>query len=255
MVALLAALAAAAPAAAAPPPADGAAGARLTACRTSPLIDERVAVVGTWMRPLPAATRLTLRIDLQQRALGVRRWTRRADVPGLGVWTAPSDALVGTRAGDVFKYRQAVGRLVVPAAYRFRVAFRWLDAAGAVVRETSVTTRACRQPDVRPDLVLGDVRVAARPEGGVRYTLFVTNAGASAVARAAVAATFPGDATPGAHVRTVARLVPGATAVLTFVGPGCPPGGVPALFTADPSNALDEADESNNELSGLCPAP
>lgn len=237
--------------------ADALAHARLLACRRSPLLDGRVALVGAWMRPLPGATRLALRIDLLERLPGSRRWTRRSDVPGLGAWTEPSDALVGTRAGDVFKYRQSVGRLAVRAAYRFRVAFRWLDAAGAVVREAAVTTRPCRQPDLRPELVLDEVRAVPtfRDPSLVRYAVLVRNAGRSTAARVAVAATLPGDTTPRSHVRGVRRLGPGQRAVVTFTGPGCAAGEAPALFVADPANAIDEADEANNELLAACPAP
>ncbi len=231
------------------------AGARVLACRHSPAIDQRTAVVGTWMRPLPTGRRLAVRIDLSQRNPG-GRWTQRTDVPGLGVWTTPSDALVGTRPGDVFKYRQAVGRLVVPAAYRFRVSFRWSDAGGAVVREAVRTTGMCRQPDLRPDLVLDSVTATpARSTGLVRYAVSVGNEGRSAVDRATVAATFPGDAAPGLHLRTVHGLAPGATILVTFIGPGCAAGGQPAAFLADPSNAVEEADEANNALTASCPAP
>lgn len=264
-VALLATLAAVllTPPAPAAPPARGTsaataapAGARLLACHRAPAIDQRTAVVGTWMRPLPAGRRLALRIDLWQRTPG-GRWTQRTDVPGLGTWTTPSDALLGTRPGDVFKYRQAVGRLVVPAAYRFHVTFHWLDADGAVVREAARTTAACRQPDLRPDLVLDAVTATSSPRGSglVRYAVTVGNEGRSAVARATVAATFPGDATPGLHVRTVRRLEPGAAAVVAFTGPGCAAGAQPASFLADPSNAVEEADEANDALAASCPAP
>lgn len=264
-VALLATLAAVllTPAAPAAPPSRGAsastvtpAGARLLACHRSPTIDQRTAVVGTWMRPLPAGRRLAVRIDLYQRNPG-SRWTQRTDVPGLGTWTTPSDALLGSHPGDVFKYHQAVGRLVVPAAYRFHVTFHWLDAGGAVVREASRTTAVCRQPDLRPDLVLDSVNATASPRGAglVRYAVTLGNEGRSAVPRAVVAATFPSDAAPGLHLRTVRRLEPGATAVVAFTGPGCAAGGQPATFLADPSNAVDEVDEANNALAASCPAP
>jgi len=256
MVALLVVLAlllAAAPASATSVP-DAPAGARLVSCHRSPSIDQRTAVVGAWMRPLPAGRRLALRIDLYERTAG-SHWTLRSDVPGLGPWTTPSDAGVGSRAGDVFKYRQAVGRLVAPAAYRFHVAFRWLDADGAVVRETARTTAICRQPDLRPDLVLRDVRALPGGDGSVRYVVRVGNEGRSAVAQATVAATFPGDATPGLHLRTVRRLEPSASAVVKFIGPGCAAGEQPAAFLADPSNAVEEAVETNNALTASCPAP
>jgi hypothetical protein len=233
--------------------ADAPAGARLAACHRSPSIDQRVAVVGAWMRPLPGGRRLVLKVDLWERTPG-QRWTIRSDVPGLGGWTTPSDAQLGTQPGDVFKYRQAVGRLEVPAAYRFRVAFRWLSTDGAVVREATRTTAVCREPDVRPDLVPLDVRTQPAGDGLVRYVVRVGNEGSSAVQRATVAATFPGETTPGLHVRVVRRLAPGAAAVVRFTGPGCADGLQPASFVVDPSNAVEETDETNNTLAAVCPA-
>jgi len=262
LVALLSVVLLATPAPAAAPErgaaatADAPAGARLLACRRSPTIDQRAAVVGTWMRPLPAGRRLAVRIDLWQRTPGTR-WTPRADVPGLGAWTSPSDALLGSRPGDVFKYHQAVGRLLAPAAYRFHVAFRWSDAAGAVVRETALTTGVCRQPDLRPDLVLVSVSAMPAPpaNGLVRYAVLVGNEGRGPVAHAVLAAAFPGETGPASHLRTIGRLAPGETTVVTFTGPGCAVGEQPASFAVDPSNAVDEVDETNDGLVASCPAP
>src|SRR4051812_16997162 len=79
---------------------DAPAGARLVTCRHSPAIAQRTAVVGTWMRPIDNGRRLAVKIDLWERTPG-QRWTLRSDVPGLGRWTTPSDAGVGSRAGDV----------------------------------------------------------------------------------------------------------------------------------------------------------
>jgi len=232
------------------------AGARLLSCHRSPSLAARVAVVGTSMRPLPAGRRLAVRVDLWQRVPGAR-WTQRTDVPGLGVWIAPSNPQLGSQPGDIFKYRQSVGRLVVPASYRFRVSFRWSDATGAVVRATSVTTATCRQPDLRPDLVLTAVQATPARRGGglVRYAVTVRNAGHSAAPRSLVAATLPGDATPNGRQRGVPRLQPGASAVVAVTGPGCAAGGQPASFVADPANAIDEADEANNTITAVCPAP
>jgi hypothetical protein len=230
------------------------AGARLLSCRHSPAIEQRTAVVGTWMRPLPTAGHLALRVNLYQRTPGTR-WTLRSDVPGLGTWTTPSDPLLGTRPGDVFKYRQAVGHLVVPASYRFQVTFRWLGADGADVQEASVTTAICRQPDQRPDLVVDSVDATPLRSGLVRYAILLGNEGRSPVAHASLAATFPGDAVPGLHLRSAGRVLPGGSTLVTFVGPGCSAGEQPASFAADPSNAVDEVDEANNELAASCPAP
>jgi CARDB len=253
-VALLAAAAPAAPAAVVVT--DGPAGAHMLACRTSPSIDQRVAVVGTWMKPLPGAQRLTLKLDLFQRQQNTgAKWTQRTDVPGLGTWTAPSDALFGTRAGDVFKYRQAVGRLVLGYAYRFRVSFRWLDAAGAVVRESTFTTRACRQPG--PDLVVSGVKTEPSlvSPGAVRYLVTVLNRGRAPVARAVLAGTYPGEATVRSHRRRVGRLVPGSWVTIGFTGPPCTAGDAPPTFVVDPDGLVEETDEANNQFVGACPAP
>ncbi len=230
------------------------AGARLASCHRAPTIDQRVASVATWMRPIPNGRHLAVRVDLWERSRG-QRWTLRTDVPGLGAWVTPSDAGVGSRAGDVFKYRQAVGRLEVPAAYRFHVTFRWLDADGNVVRSTERTTATCRQPDLRPDLVPRDVRALPADGGLVRYVVRVGNEGRGPVARAVVAATLPGDSAPGLHTRVVRALAPGATSVIRFTGPGCPAGGQPASFVADPPDLVEEAGETNNGLTAVCPAP
>ncbi len=225
------------------------AGARLLACRHSPSIDERVATVSAWMKPLATAKRLTLKIDLFQRQqVRGARWTQRTDVPGLGAWSVPSDALLGTRAGDVFKYRQAVGRLVLGSDYRFRVSFRWLDAAGAVARESALTTRACRQPG--PDLVLTGLRTAPASDPSlVRATFTVSNVGRAPAARVVVGAM---PATGERVRRPVGRLAPGESVTVTLLGPACANGGTATFFTADPDGLVEEVDEGNNQLDGAC---
>jgi hypothetical protein len=245
---------AAAPARGADASSDAPAGARLLSCHRSPSIDERNAAVSAWMRPIPGSSHLAMKIDLWERRSG-DHWSMRSDVPGLGSWVTPSDPGVGSRAGDIFRYRQTVGRLEVPAAYRFHVTFHWLDDDGVVVREAERTTGVCRQPDLRPDLVLRSVE--ALPAGGdsVRYVVRVGNEGEGAVGRATIVATLPGDAAPGLHSRVVRALAPGATAIVRFVGPGCAAGEQPASFLADPSNAVEETDETNNAISAACPAP
>jgi CARDB len=230
--------------------------ARLASCRRSPLVANRVAVVSATMRTSAGATHLQLKIDLYQRPLAGGRWTLRSDVPGLGTWSSPNDPTIGSRPGDVFKYRQAVARLVVPFAYRFKVAFRWLDSGGNVVREASASTRVCREPDLRPDVTI--VRVRARRTGKpgiVHYSVLVGDIGRSGVRSVTIAATLPGDAAPTTHTRTIARLVPGLPQTVTFTGPGCAAGAPGPSFSADPSNAIEESNEADNVLTLTCPVP
>jgi hypothetical protein len=228
-------------------------GARLTGCRRSLRLEARVAAVTAAMHPIAGGPRLALRIELAQRPLAGGRWTVRSDVPGLGAWTSPSDPTIGSRSRDVFKYHQAVGRLIVGFAYRFRVGFRWLGAQGAIVRVASATTRACREPDLRPDLVLSRVRVlpAARPHV-VRYAVTVRNAGRSTARGIVVSATFADVANE--RTRTVHRLKAGEAAQVTFAGPACAAGAAPPSFAVDPANAIDEANEANNRLVVACPS-
>jgi uncharacterized repeat protein (TIGR01451 family) len=231
--------------------------AQLASCRRSPRIAGRVATVGAMMRPIPGAAHLSLRIALFQRALGATgRWTLRADVPGLGAWTAPSDPTIGSRTADVFKYRQAVGRLVVPFAYKFRVEFRWADDAGKIVRRARATTATCREPDVRPDLVLAAIVVTPAPRAPdrARYAVTVRNDGRSTARGVLVSSSFPSDPT-AADTRTAGRLRPGESAVVTFLGPLCTTVPAPPAFTADPANAIEESRETNNALAADCQAP
>lgn len=224
--------------------------AKILACRRSPRTDYRSAVIAASMRPVAGGRKLSLRVDLYQRPLAGGRWALRSDVPGLSVWSGPSDPSIGTRANDVFKYRYAVGRLVVPFEYRFRVTFRWTDAAGGVVREEAATTSSCKEPDLRPDLVVDSATVAppGLDEQLSLYTVVVRNAGRSPAWNVGVAATF------AAPIRTVRRLAPQESAELTFLGPICAPELPGPTFLADPANTVDEAKETNNSLAVTCPA-
>ena len=54
-----------------------------------------------------------------------------------------------------------------PADYRAQIRFRWYDKKGRLQRSARKTTRACRQPDPRPDLrVLGFVSLAPGRRAG-----------------------------------------------------------------------------------------
>ncbi|MDO8213082.1 CARDB domain-containing protein [Conexibacter sp. CPCC 206217] len=223
--------------------------ARIATCRKSPRTDLRTAVIAASMRPIDGGTKLSLRADLYQRPLSGGRWALRSDVPGLGVWSSPTDPSIGSNPGDVFKYRYAVGRLVVPFAYRFRVTYRWSDLTGRVVREETVTTLPCKEPDLRPDIVIDDVVVepALDPTQST-YTLFVRNAGRSTAWNVALSSSY------AARVGTIRRIGPLETTELTFVAPLCAEGQPGPTFVADPSNAIDEARETNNTLVATCPA-
>jgi CARDB protein len=227
---------------------------RLLTCRRSPLIERRTVAVAARMRPIAGGTHLSLRVQLYQRPLTGRHWTLRSDVPGLGEWISPADPTLGSRPADVFAYHQAVGRLVVPYAYRFRVSFRWLDDAGKVVRQEHTTTRPCREPDLRPDLTLPSVQVepSLRFPGYARYVVKVRNVGRSTARHITVGGTFPVHPT-SSSTRTIRRLRVGESVTVSFVAPKCAASdSAPPSFVADPANAIEEMDETNNTAVAAC---
>ncbi|HEY4280718.1 MAG TPA: CARDB domain-containing protein [Conexibacter sp.] len=225
--------------------------AKMLQCRRSPRVELRMATVGAAMSPVPGGRKLSLRVDLYQRGLQSGHWALRTDVPGLGVWTSPSDPTIGTRPTDVFRYRQAVGRLIVPYAFRFRVSFRWSDATtGRVVRDASVFTSPCKQPDDRPDLTITDIEVdqPTSTTDSARYLVTVKNIGRTSAWNVGVAASF------SAPQRAIKRLDPFDSVQLIVPGPQCTtPDGDP-VFTVDPANTIDESRETNNSLVATCPA-
>jgi hypothetical protein len=229
--------------------------ATLLSCRRGRRLELRSATVEARMRPLPNGRRMAVRVDLQQRELGARgRWTTRTDVPGLSTWTSPGDLMLGSSLNDQYVYRQAVGRLVVPYAYRFKATFRWYGADGRIVREAAMRTAVCREPDLRPDLRIVRVAVAPHPDPLLsRYVVVVRNVGRTAAARVGVAIA-PADATtPPRARRTIRLLRPQESREVALVGPRCEAGAEPTAWV-DPQGTVDEADEDDNALRATCTA-
>jgi hypothetical protein len=233
--------------------------ARLVSCKRSLRPDGRAATVLTTMRPVRHATHFAVRIDLYQRPLAGGAWTLRSDVPGLGAWLAPNDPKLGSRPKDVFEYRQSIGRLAYPFAYRFRAAFRWSDDSGAIVRQAQVRTLPCREPDLRPDLRLTDVTIlpsGMMPLQGqptlVRYRVGVTNGGHRSAHGVAVQGDFLTGGVDAPQTRTLALVRPGERFHVSFVAPTCAALDAPPSFTVDPGNTVDEANEANNTLLATC---
>ena len=96
--------------------------------------------------------------------------------PGdLGVWITPTNPTLGQLPRRrVESCSKPVVDLAAPAAYRFRVAFRWIGAHGPGARHGARAAAAiCRQPELRPDLAVTSIAVApiaGRPERRMLYT-------------------------------------------------------------------------------------
>lgn len=214
--------------------------AQLEECTTGPAPADRVAAFAGSMPARAGAERMAMRFVLQRATRAKGPWRNVAGVPGFRTWERSEP----NRAGFVFHKR--VAGLAVPARYRAVVSFRWEDGDGVVIARARRRTRACRQPDLRPDLVAGALTATAGPvPGTVRYAVAVRNDGRRPAG--------PFSVSVGADRVEVAGLEAGASTTAEVVGVACPPGSfVPVVLDAD--GRVDEAREDGERSSRRCPA-
>src|SRR3954452_3344778 len=215
----------------------------LDACHTGSAPLDRYAVFSAQMGSVAKSAKMQVRFDLQMRP-GSTGAYKRVQAPGLGVWRSSAPGV------DIFRYRKQVANLQSGATYRALVRFRWVDEDGKTVSSTSRRTKSCKQPDLRADLVPG--QVTAEPSGQpgrVRYTVLVRNDGGSAAPSFAVGFTVGNESQPP---QTVQPLAAGDELELVFVGPRCSKVR-PLRVSVDSDLVVDESDESDNTRSIACP--
>ena len=213
-------------------------GAELETCTTSALPVERIASFVGSMPARAHAPRMQMRFDLERRRPGEQHW-RRLQAKGFGVWERARPKV----AGLVFTKR--VTGLPVPASYRALVRFRWLTAGGTTVKRAHARTAACRQPDLRPNLVPGELTAALDAQPGFAiYTLVVHNAGRSAAS--------PFSVTVGAGSAEVAGLEAGEERAVAVVAPVCIPL-LPIVVRVDADRRVGESAEGGNGSRRQCP--
>jgi hypothetical protein len=216
------------PAQAAPP-----AKVALTACAPK----ERAAEFEARMGKVQEAARLKMRFTLQSRKTGQKSFHRIA-APGFMSWTTAG------RGKTSWVYSRRVEGLLGPARYRALVRFQWLDADGRALAHAKRASRACRQPDHRPNLKLK----ALTREGRHRYVALVVNNGRSASGpfdlQVAVGTTL-------LQPVAVAGLEPGAQQQVKVHGPRCD-AGTSVTATADPLDLVDERSETDNAFTRVC---
>lgn len=219
-----------------------AASVRLTDCTTALEPAGRTATFAARATALRDSERIQVRFTLQVREPDARGW-RRVVAAGLDAW------LTSDRGVRRYTYERTVTHLGAPAAYRAVVRFRWLGADGRVIERERARSRACRQPDLRPDLAVRRIDAAPAPPGEeARFAVTVRNGGRS-VAEAFTVALRVGDR-PLAPLEVVA-LGPGEERVVTFAGPACEAGEF-LLATADAADAVAERDEGDNAQRVAC---
>jgi hypothetical protein len=198
--------------------------------------DAASATFESTMRTVVGASRMQVSFALQARA-DTGRWAA-VKVPGFNRW-------LSARSGrSTFVYDKTIDGLAAPGEYRVVVRFRWRDAAGELVQSARRTSRACEQPDPRPDL--RPVALERTPAG---WVLTVTNAGAGDAEPGYATLAAGGALLEGA----VPALAPGDDTGVYFTTPPCRPGET-LTATVDPEDDLEEADEAGNAISVTCPA-
>jgi hypothetical protein len=225
-IVLFAALAA--PAEAAPP-----AKVALTSCEPA----ARAAEFEARMGEVAGATRLKMRFTLQVRKTGQRAF-HRVVAPGFRSWTT---AAPGKKS---WVFTRRVEALLGPARYRALVRFQWLDLNGKTIAHAKKLSRACKQPDHRPNLKV----TSLTRTGKRRYVALVVNNGRTpsgafdlqlAVGEALVAPV------------SVAGLAPQEQRLVTLHGPRCE-AGTALTATADPLDTVDERNELDNAFTATC---
>ena len=223
---------------ASPAAADGSsAKARMLSCQPALDQPERSAGFAGDMRTIPGASRLQIKFVLQARTEDEPDWTGVA-TPGFGTWNSSAPGI------KRYVYTKRVENLVAPASYRVQVHFRWLSAGGRTLLRARRTSRVCRQPDLRPDLV--PLRVTRAGNG---YEVTVANDGGSVAESFTVTIEVGGQVFPFGYV----EALPADEEVrLQGEAPACQPGSN-VVVRVDADGAVDEADEEANVLSQACP--
>jgi CARDB len=204
------------------------------------------------MRHRPATRSLAVRFTLLEKAPGgVATPVRDGD---LGHWTTPTDATLGRLPADVWKLRKTVYNVDAPAAYRFRVTFRWTGASGRVLSRTTLRSGSCPVRELRPDVLVQSVAVHANglAPGNDRYVALLANRGRTASGRFEVE-FLPAAAGGPAQTIKVTSLRPRTRTRVRFIGRACDPAAPPAVI-ADPTHAVDDFDRSNNTFTVSCPS-
>lgn len=211
-------------------------------------VARNVSVTAT-MRPLKATHTLNVEFRLLEKPTGATTWTQ-VPGPGLGQWLAPTDPpTLGERAADVWNVNHPVADLAGPAAYRFSVSFRWLATRGRVLGTQTLTSAVCKQPELRPDLVVGAVTVTPTARRTRRvYTATISNTGATAASAVSVELNVDGTIVQ----KTIKLLRPHAKSVVKLTGPACN-AATPASVTVDPADQIDVSTRAQAAVNVVCP--
>ncbi len=216
---------------------------RVVGCESALDPVARVAAFEGRMRVKHGARRMQMRFTLQERTPGDPTW-HKLPAAGFGKWLT-SDPGIGR-----YVYTKRVIELEAPATYRTIVRFRWLDAAGDRVASSKSTSATSHQAHQRPNQ--RPLGVQAKPGADAdhaRYLVPIVNRGKSAAGPFDVVVSVDGTTLPPAQVP---GLQPSERALVEVQGPPCEAGQM-LTVDVDPTGAVDERAEGDNQLSVPCP--
>ena len=201
---------------------------------------DRAATFYARMDSIPGASKMQIRLQLQERLGRDDSWTK-LDVPALRQWHT-------SQAGvKRFGWKQTVDALRVGGAYRARVQYRWLSAAGTVVDTFSRDTPVCRGP--LPNIVVGDLAVRPGPTADTRtYRVTISNRGKVDADEVDVQLSVDKAIL---DTVTLSHLDSGESRTVSFSGPDCRRG---IRVKADPGNSIGETIEDDNSQLFACPS-
>jgi hypothetical protein len=201
------------------------------------------------MTPLTGTKKMQVRVLMLTRTNASRPYSTISG-GDLGTWITPADPTLGQRHGDVWILHKQVVDLAAPAAYRFRVFFRWIGAHDRLLGTAERESPICSQPELRPDLLVQSIAVqpVANHPPLNRYVATIRNAGATAAGPFEILFT-PG--TLAVETKDVNGLAPYARVQESFLGPACSSDSATTV-TVDPNDQVDDFNRTNNSMTAVC---
>jgi hypothetical protein len=218
---------------------------------------ERAINVEAVMRPLTGTRKLQMEFLLLQKAAGATSFSPVSG-SGLGVWLSPNVAGLGQNPKDRWIVPHPVADLPAPAVYRYVVNFRWIGNDGRVIGNAQRISKACYEPELRPDLEVQGITVnpvASHPKLD-QYAVEIDNAGVTGTGPFTVQLAFPANSSGVAGVvkdQTVQHIGAHGTRTVQFTGPACALAGAPTV-TVDPADQVDVYSRADTVMVATCPA-
>jgi hypothetical protein len=211
--------------------------AKVLACDvTSP---DRAATFYGRMDSIAGASKMQIRVQLLERLGRDDTWSK-LDVPALQKWHT-------SQAGvKRFGWKQTVDALRAGGAYRARIHYRWLSAAGTVIETESRDTPLCRGP--LPNIVVGDLSRKPGPSTETSsYRVTIENHGKIDADEVDVSMSVDRAVL---DTIVISHLAAGERRTVTFTGPDCRRA---VRVKADPGNSIGESIEDDNSQLFSCP--